>query len=95
MTGEVKYLFSGDCALTMEFGNEINPQINSRVRQVADLLEQANMAGILDWIPTYRSILIKYNPSVKKGCRAYLAVQGGFDIPCVMGSKSICLQHIK
>jgi KipI family sensor histidine kinase inhibitor len=64
MTGEVKYLFSGDCALIMEFGNEINPQINSRVRQVVDLLEQANIAGILDWIPTYRSILIKYNPAV-------------------------------
>ncbi|MDW7685279.1 MAG: 5-oxoprolinase subunit PxpB [Bacillota bacterium] len=64
MTGKVRYLFSGDCALIMEFGNEINPQINSRIRQVADLLEQAPIAGILGWIPTYRSILIKYNPFV-------------------------------
>lgn len=64
MAGEVKYLFSGDCALVMEFGNEINPYISSRVRQVVDLLEQAPITGILDWIPTYRSILIKYNPSV-------------------------------
>ncbi|MDW7669930.1 MAG: biotin-dependent carboxyltransferase family protein [Bacillota bacterium] len=30
--------------------------------------------------------------SLKKGCRAYLAVQGGFDIPCVMGSKSTYLR---
>lgn len=30
--------------------------------------------------------------ALKKGCRAYLAVQGGFDIPCVMGSKSTYLR---
>ena len=64
MTGEIKYLFSGDCALIMEFGNEINPETNRKVRDVVYLLEQANIAGILDWIPTYCSILIKYNPAV-------------------------------
>ncbi|MFZ5944186.1 MAG: 5-oxoprolinase subunit PxpB [Bacillota bacterium] len=64
MTEEVKYLFSGDCALTMEFGNEINPQTNNRVRKVVDLLEKTNINGILDWIPTYRSILLRYNPLV-------------------------------
>lgn len=30
--------------------------------------------------------------AVKKGCRAYLAVQGGLDIPVVMGSKSTYLR---
>ncbi|MFZ5944187.1 MAG: biotin-dependent carboxyltransferase family protein [Bacillota bacterium] len=30
--------------------------------------------------------------SLKKGCRAYLAIQGGFDIPTVMGSKSTYLR---
>ena len=30
--------------------------------------------------------------ALKKGCRAYLAVQGGFDIPYVMGSKSTYLR---
>lgn len=64
MSDGIKYLFSGDCALIMEFGNEINPQINNRVRQTVDLLEKENIEGILDWIPTYRSILIKYNPAL-------------------------------
>jgi len=64
VSGEVKYLFSGDCALIMEFGNEISPQTNNRVRQVVDLLEKTNINGVLDWIPTYRSILLKYNPLV-------------------------------
>ncbi|MDW7685280.1 MAG: biotin-dependent carboxyltransferase family protein [Bacillota bacterium] len=30
--------------------------------------------------------------ALKKGCRAYLAVQGGFDIPRIMGSKSTYLR---
>lgn len=30
--------------------------------------------------------------SVKKGCRGYLAIKGGFDVPVVMGSKSTYLR---
>ena len=30
--GNVRYLVSGDCAVTVEFGNEISPEINRKIR---------------------------------------------------------------
>ena len=32
MYSQTKYLIAGDSALVVEFGNEISPQINERVR---------------------------------------------------------------
>jgi antagonist of KipI len=48
-------------------------------------------------IPAWRPVLIKKGcvlsfGSAKSGCRAYLAVAGGFDIPIIMGSRSTYLR---
>jgi len=51
-------------------------------------------------IPNWKPILVKKGSllkfgQVQKGCRAYLAVAGGFSIPAIMGSKSTYLRaHI-
>ncbi|MBD8004335.1 5-oxoprolinase subunit C family protein [Bacillus norwichensis] len=48
-------------------------------------------------VPMWRPVLIKKGTKLQfgyaqKGCRAYLAVAGGFDVPPVMGSKSTYLR---
>ena len=64
MYEETKYKPAGDRALVVEFGNEIQPRINRRVREIACLLQQEKIDGVIEWVPTYRSILIIYDPSV-------------------------------
>lgn len=59
---ELKILPAGDCALTVEFGNEISEEINGRVMAMDDAIRSANLYGITETVPTYRSLLVCYNP---------------------------------
>lgn len=59
---EIRYLPSGDSALVMEFGNKIDKKINAELSQVVDFLKDKKVSGIRDILPTYRSILINYDP---------------------------------
>lgn len=59
---KARFLLSGDRGLLVEYGDGISPQINRKVRKMAMALEQACPKGILEVIPTYRSLLIVYEP---------------------------------
>lgn len=61
---EVRYLNSSDRALTVEFGNEISEKMNRRVRAFCLLLENSNIPGIVELVPTYRSVMIHYEPHI-------------------------------
>ncbi len=54
----------GDRGLLLEFGDEINPDINQKVRRMALAIDQEAMEGVLETVPTYRSLLIIYNPLI-------------------------------
>lgn len=61
MYNEVKYLIAGDRAIVMEFGNEINKDINAKIRSTMAAID-GNIEGIVEMTPTYRSITIVYEP---------------------------------
>jgi KipI family sensor histidine kinase inhibitor len=58
----MRFLNAGDCALVVEFGNEISEAINREIRFVTDALDKARLDGVLDLLPTYRSILVNFDP---------------------------------
>lgn len=58
----IRFLMAGDSALVAEFGNAITPEINARIRAFNIALEQAKLPGIVELLPTYRSVLIQYDP---------------------------------
>jgi KipI family sensor histidine kinase inhibitor len=57
-----RILPSGDAAVTVEFGRNIDPQINRRVLALDRLMASAGINGVRETIPTYRSLLIHYDP---------------------------------
>jgi KipI family sensor histidine kinase inhibitor len=70
----------GDAALTVEFGDSIDPALHARVIGLADALEQARAAtpssedageysGIVDVVPTFRSLTVHFNPLLADGER--------------------------
>ena len=61
---EVKFLLTGDTSLTVEFGNEISEEINSKIRAFNIALQQSKIAGIVETVPTYRSLMVHYDPGV-------------------------------
>ncbi|MFQ5711053.1 MAG: 5-oxoprolinase subunit PxpB [Candidatus Geothermarchaeales archaeon] len=59
---EIRYLLAGDTNLVVEFGNVIDEQINRRVISVFLTLEAERIPGVVELIPTFRSIYINYDP---------------------------------
>jgi len=58
----VRYLPAGDRGLVVEFGNRISMEINNQVRALAHALEAAGIPGLVEVVPTYRSLGILYDP---------------------------------
>ncbi|HEX3040297.1 MAG TPA: 5-oxoprolinase subunit PxpB [Caproiciproducens sp.] len=61
---EIRYLVAGDCSLTVEFGNEISEEINGKVLALNDILQARRIKGVVETVPTYRSLLVYYDPCV-------------------------------
>ena len=61
---QVKILTEGDSSLLIVFGDEISPEINSRISAVVQLIRSQKIRGIIDLIPSYSALLINYNPQV-------------------------------
>jgi len=57
-----RFLPGGDKALFIEFGNAIAPELSNQVRQMLLAIRKARIPGIIEAVPTYRSLLIHYNP---------------------------------
>lgn len=58
----MRYLHAGETGLVVEFGNEISPDINNKIKQLVDFFDCRKDIGIIEILPTYRSLLISYNP---------------------------------
>jgi KipI family sensor histidine kinase inhibitor len=64
MAEGTRYLAAGDAALVVEFGDLIDPAINRRVRELCLAVDRARPDGVRDLVPTYRSLLVAYDPRV-------------------------------
>lgn len=63
MYAEPRVLLCGDTAISIEFGDEIDLDINRRVRHLyREFKADRYPPGILDINPTYRSLFIRYDP---------------------------------
>ena len=60
--GEPRLLLAGDSALVVEFGDEISQEVNRKVLTLADALGKTSPPGLGEPVPTYRSLLIHYDP---------------------------------
>ena len=54
----------GDQGLLMEFGSCISPKIHEVVRSMAIALDKDILAGIIEFVPTYRAITVHYDALV-------------------------------
>lgn len=61
---DAKSYLMGDRGLLLEFGDEISREINEKVRRMALAVQAEAIEGIIETVPTYRSLLIIYNPVI-------------------------------
>jgi inhibitor of KinA len=50
-------------ALSVELGDEISPEINTRVRALEYLIQSKGVAGVVETVPSFRSLLVYYDPA--------------------------------
>ena len=60
---EPRFRLSGDRGLLVELGEGIDPEVNRRVRALFMALEQDSPSWLVEAVPTYRSLLILYDPA--------------------------------
>lgn len=62
MTNDVRVLTAGEQGIVVEFGSAIDPDINRRVHQLSRELDGKKSLGIIEAVPTYRSLLVYFDP---------------------------------
>jgi inhibitor of KinA len=60
----VRFLDAGEAALVVEFGAGVDPAVNDRVLALDAALSERALAGVRESVPTYRSLMIHYDPLV-------------------------------
>ena len=66
---KARFRTAGDRGILVEYGDVIDPDVNSKVRSMAIVMDENPPAGVTEIIPTYRSLLIIYDPSVTQPAR--------------------------
>lgn len=61
---DVRFLLTGDTSVCVEFGNEISESINAQIRAFNIALSSSSIPGIVETVPTYRSLMVHYDPEV-------------------------------
>ncbi len=62
MDGIPRFLDAGEAALVVEFGTVEDPAVNDRVLALDAALAVAPPPGLVETVPTYRSLMIHYDP---------------------------------
>ena len=55
---------SGDTAIVVEFGDQIDRALSDRVLRTNDAVQKADLKCVTETVPTFRSLLIHYDPLV-------------------------------
>lgn len=52
--------------MVVEFGSEIDPEVNALVHRATAAIERAELDGVVELVPTYRSITLHFDPSLTR-----------------------------
>jgi len=61
---DYRLLPAGDTALVVEFGDRIDRGLSNRVLALGRRLNEAKIGGIIECVPTFRSLMVHYEPLV-------------------------------
>src|SRR5258707_935961 len=61
---DYRVLNAGDTAIVVEFGESIDRRLSTWVLALARRLNEARLDGIVETVPTFRSLLVHYDPLI-------------------------------
>lgn len=75
----VRFLSVGDRALAIEFGDAIDRSLSREVLRLDRVIRAAPPRGVVETVPTFRSLLVQYDPLATSGADLERAISGLFD----------------
>lgn len=76
---KVRFLSAGDRALVVEFGDRIDRVLSNDVLRLDASLRSSPLAGMVETVPTFRSLMVYYNPLVTSRADLEHAIAGRLD----------------
>lgn len=58
------FLQNGDCAVTVQFKNEISKEVNACVTSLSDIISKKNIKGVVELVPAFNCLTVFYDPCV-------------------------------
>src|SRR5690242_10846674 len=73
----------GESALLVNFGNRISVEANRRVHDLAVRLREQQLPGLVDLVPAYSSLLVRFEPSTlhEKLLREHILSSSALSLP--------------
>jgi KipI family sensor histidine kinase inhibitor len=81
-----KFLSSGESCLTAEFSDDIDMEANLKLQGLTRVMTLWNIPGVREYVPTYRSLSIYFNPLRITRARLEDAVRRALESTGVSGS---------
>lgn len=63
---EIQMKALGESAITVQFGAEISPSINKKVKALASKLQHESFSGFIECTPAFASVTVFYDPFIVK-----------------------------
>ena len=94
----VRFLSSGDAALVVEFGDRIERRLSEEVLRLAAQIRRAALAGIVETVPTLRSLMVHYDPlktsaaKLKRAIEALMGAKGRLEQEARLWRVPVCYE---
>jgi KipI family sensor histidine kinase inhibitor len=77
----------GDSAMTLQIGETIDADANARIIALAGEIEARAIPGVGEVVPTYRSLLVRYDPETVRGADLEKQLLEAFEHPSQTGAE--------
>jgi inhibitor of KinA len=80
-TAEVRFLPAGDRALVVDFGDRVDRSLSAQVVQLSEDVRALKTSGVVTTVPTFRSLLVHYDPLRTSGASLAESIRGLLNQP--------------
>ncbi len=77
----LRFLSAGDRGLVVEFGDRVERGLNAAVLRLDARIRRAELAGVVETVPTFRSLMVHYDPLVTSRAELEGAIAALLDRP--------------
>ncbi len=91
-----EFLSCGDAALVVQFGEAVDAEMNNRVMRLDSIVRSRAIPGVVETVPTFRSLMIHYDPlqitrsSLMAAVEPLLNEEGAVEATCAAWSLPVC-----